>query len=401
MSTVTNPAAPQFIVLPLTGLEIHRRLPLVHLPETERAAVWKAALALKGKPPQPNALLPLIKDHIACDQALECSDWFACSATDAVFFRLIRIGSDMAVDLVIDTQAGAGRMVNNRVECVMQSGMIFARKRHHLATFFVADNHQPRNIPGTLIIDFGNTATSFIFSAQGAPPLDAQSLLLHNPFDIHDGDTAKRPAAEKALFRSTALLLRVPENPVSAPWLLLGKRAEEVIPHLDPLITSVYAPKKYVRDWPEHLRSQEPATNCRGVLGQRTGLVPVLHFVEQTLNQMLALAVSSQVNPQFASNQPRYYPQIKEVLVSYPLTWREQEKALFHRLIQTAAQSQFILPDTHRDQFQVTLVCSEPVAVAAYVLWEVFFHYYHLAPGGKNLAEPSLVSSLLGNTEGE
>jgi hypothetical protein len=401
MSTVTNTAAPQFIVLPLTGLQIHRRLPLVHLAETERSVVWKAALALAGKPPQPNALLPLLRDHIACDRLLQSSDWFACSSNDTVFFRLLRVGTDLAIDLVIDTQSGAGRMVNNRVECALQSGMMFARKRHHLASFVVVPNHQPRNIPGSLVMDFGTTATTFIFASQGAPPLDARPLLLHNPFDPDDSDVERRPPAEKAIFRSTALLLRVPENPASEAWLLLGKAAEERIAHLDPLITSLYAPKKYVRDWPEHLRSQEPATAVRGVLGHRIGLVSVLHFVEQVVKQMLTLAVSSQVNPQFASIQPRGYPQVKEVLLTYPLTWREQEKALFQQMVQAAARAQFVLPDTERDQLQVNLVCSEPVAVAAYVLWEVFFHYFHLAPGGRNLARPSLVSSLLGNTDGE
>jgi hypothetical protein len=292
-------------------------------------------------------------------------------------------------------------MVNNLLECNLLSGMLFARKKHHLASFFVAPNHQPRNVPGALVMDFGNTATTFIFAPQGSPPLDARPLVLHNPFDPSDGDARARPTDEKAIFRSTTLLLRVPDNPAEKPWLLLGKRAEELIAQVDPLVTSIYAPKKYIRDWPEHLRAQEPTTNCRGVMGQHIGLVPVLQFVELALQEMLTLAISSQVNPQFASNQPRCYPQVKEVLLTYPLVWREQEKELFRRLMRQAAESQFVLPDNLREQLQVELVCSEPVAVAAYVLWEVFFHYFHLAPGGKNLARPSIVSSMLGNTDGE
>src|SRR4051812_822270 len=77
---------------------------------------------------------PVIRDFIACDQ--DCggeSGWLACSPTDRVFFRLVRTGNaPPTVDLVVDTQAGAGRMVKNVIKCLVPSGALLWRKTHHL-----------------------------------------------------------------------------------------------------------------------------------------------------------------------------------------------------------------------------------------------------------------------------
>ena len=277
MTEVNNAIAHQFTVMRLTGIQIYRRLPIIHLPEEVQQQVWDAALALKGTPPRiANELLSIVSDFVACDQFLESPDWIACSPTDGVFFRLLRVGTSLMVDLVIDTQSGAGRMERNLIYCVIDSGWPFWRTRHHLASFFVSPNDIPRNEPGSLIMDFGNTATSFIFARQGALPQDARPLALHNPLDIWD---ERRTVAEKQIFRSTAMLLRIQDNPATRPWLLLGTAAEERIRAIDPLVTSVSAPKKFVRDWPEHLRALEPTLACHGVVGQRTLPVTTLHFV--------------------------------------------------------------------------------------------------------------------------
>jgi hypothetical protein len=386
----------------MTGVQIYRRLPLVHLTQPQREEVWKTAVTLSRKAPVVrNDLLGLIGHYIACDQGLESSAWLACSSTDAVFFRVIRIGNDPAIDLVIDTTTGAGRMVKNLVKCLLPLGWLPWRPKCHLASFLVERNSEPRNVPGSLVMDFGTTATSFIFAPQGEPPLKAQPLELPNPFDPADANTMLRPAVERRLFRSTAVLLHIDEHPASKPWLLMGKAAEETIPNIDPFVSSLWAPKKYIRDWPEHLKAEEPTTTGRGIVGQRPGLGSTLQFVQLVLEQLLTLAVSAQVNPRFSSGRPQCYPQIKEVLLTYPLIWREQERALFQRMIRTAAEELFVLPDAVREQFQVHLLCSEPVAVAAHVIWEVFFQFLHLAPGGKNLLKPSLVSSMMGNIEGD
>jgi hypothetical protein len=166
------------------------------------------------------------------------------------------------------------------------------------------------------------------------------------------------------------------------------------------LVTSLFAPKKYVRDWPDHLKPQEPTSPCCGLLGQRSGLIAKLRFVEQAVHHMLTSVVSSLTNPNFASVAPEIYPQIGQILLTYPLTWREADRELFRQMVNTSALNLFVLPESVREQFRVELVCSEPVAVAAYAFWEVFFHFLHLGTNGVNLADPSLVSGLLGNTEG-
>jgi hypothetical protein len=124
------------------------------------------------------------------------------------------------------------------------------------------------------------------------------------------------------MLRSTMLVLHAPETARTAPWLVLGKRAEELLGLVDPLVTSLYAPKKYVRDWPEEMKALEPTIAYCGVQGQQSGMFPILDFVRHTITQMLTLAVSSQTNPRFASVRPEYYPQVREILLTFPLTWR-------------------------------------------------------------------------------
>jgi hypothetical protein len=395
--------APQFIVVPLTGMQICRRLPLAHIerqPQTDRDALWKTAKALGDKAVMKNAMLPIIARHIACDQNLDATGWIACSASEAVFFRLVRIGGAWAIDLVIDTQNDAGKLPYNRVDCVVETGMVFLRKKFHLASFYVENNSQPRNVIGSLVIDYGNTGTSFIFSPDGLPPSQARPVQLHNPFDPFDSDDKRRSRLERSIVKSTTFLLRVPESDSGDPWLVLGQRAEELIALEDPLATSLYAPKKYVRDWPVHLKAQEPTVPYRALQGQRPGLIEAFHFVEKGFEHMLQTVLSSLTNPRFASFAPDLYPQISQVLLTYPLTWREADRTLFKKMVKEAADKLFVLDERVREHFKVELVCSEPVAVAAYALWETFFHFFYFGQRGDNLRAPSLASSLFGNMDG-
>src|SRR5271166_6322996 len=103
----TRPAlpAPQFIILPLTGVQVCRRLPLLHSgDETTQAFAWKAALAESARSLSRDRLSVLVRDHIACDREVEASGWIACAPGEAAFFRLARLGHELAADLVIDTQ---------------------------------------------------------------------------------------------------------------------------------------------------------------------------------------------------------------------------------------------------------------------------------------------------------
>src|SRR5690606_22982657 len=101
-----------------------------------------------------------------------------------------------------------------------------------------------------------------------------------------------------------------------------------------PPATYLYAPKKYVRFWPEHLRAPEPTMKFRGILGQRDGLHPMLEFVGHTLDQMLQQVLASLTNPHGTSDEPEFYPQISRVMLTYPLTWRAVDRALFQGMIE-------------------------------------------------------------------
>jgi hypothetical protein len=393
--------APQFITCPLTGLQVCRRLPVRHLSqEGVSGRVWLAAKFRGAWAQLKDKLTSLVSDHIACDRDVEASGWIPCAPGEPAFFRLLRLGSELAVDLVIDTQNSGGRTPGNRIDCMLNAGIWPLRRRCHVASFVVVANSQPRNVPGTLIMDFGNTATTFIFSRAGSASLDARPVALHNPFDPFDGDETRRPRYERSMLRSTTLLLYVPESESADPWVVLGQRAEELISNHDPLITSLFAPKKYVRKWEEHLRAQEPTTHCRGLLGQWPGLFPKLRFVTFSVGNMIQMVLASLVNPNLASPSPEIYPLVTSILLTYPLTWRHAERELFRDMVRSEAEKLLVLPQRERERFRVELVCSEPVAVAAYALWETFLHFYHLGKPGQNLLAPSIVSSLFGNLEG-
>lgn len=394
-------AAPQFIVVPFTGMQICRRISLPQFNEQEFKQIWDAARQFAAKPRIRNPLLPLIQKHIACDNLApsDCTGWIACAPNEAVFFRLLRLGADHAIDLVIDTQNGAGRTAGNHIKCLLETGMVFLKKQHHLATIVVEENSKPRNDVGSVILDFGNTGTSAIFSPRDARPLETRPIYFHNPWDPHEADEKRRPAKEKCILKSTTFVLRVPETTVGSPWVVLGKQAEDLI-RQQPMATSLFAPKKYIREWPEHLKSEEPTTTYRGIMGQQLGLFPTLDIVHWSLMHMMELVLSTLANPNFGAATPERYPQVAEVLLTYPLTWREVDKELFRRMIRNIADQLFVLKPEVKAHFSVDLICSEPVGVAIYALWEVFSRLFALAPNGANLTEPSLASSLLGNLDG-
>lgn len=399
MSNLANSpsSSPQFIVVPLTGIQLCRRIMLPPLPDE----VWAAACALGEKPKVKNPLLPLVQKHAACDQVnpADTSGWIAANAIEAVFFRVLKIGADYSLDVVVDTQNGSGRQVGNHTRCVVEYGGLFRKKEYLLATVVVEENKKPRNDVGSLIMDFGNSGTSAIFALREARPLESRPVNFHNPWDPFESFESRRPTKEKSILKSTTFVLRAPETNVGSPWVVLGARADELI-RQEPMATSLFAPKKYIRHWPEHLKAQEPTTTYRGIIGQQFGLYPMLEFVKWSVTHMIELVQSSLANPTFASAAPVRYAQVADVLLTYPLTWREADRDLFRRMVDDIARKQFVLEPRLATNFRVDLVCSEPVGVAVYALWEVFFRLFDMAPSGQNLRRPSLAASLLGNMDG-
>ena len=417
-----GPAVPQFIVVPRTGIQLCRRVSLLHLdrmPENVRQAIWAAAEQIGVKPgvsPKPgklsafggrsragtgNELLPLVAKYITCDPDLEETGWLACDDSNAAFFRLVRIGSETCVDLVIDTQSGGGAMVSNRIPCIVSHGNAMLRREQELCNFYVERFTEPKSVVGSLVIDYGNTGCSAIFAPDDAPPGSSRAVVIRTAFDPPDSRDAASQKSARSILKSTIFVLWVPPSELTPPWIVQGNRAEQLMGQEDPLITSLYAPKKYVRDWPEHVASEEPTTPYRGVIGQRDGLVSKRMFVQHGIDQLLEMILASLTNPNNASVAPDFYPQIRRLLLTYPLTWRESELTLFRRMFREAADRVLQHDDRIREQFTVELVCSEPVAVGAYALWQHLYYFYDYGSGGRNLLAPSLASSSLGNLSGE
>jgi hypothetical protein len=389
-STELNPNVPQLIVLPNTGIQICRGFFINLSADTHWKTLSKLAEQI-SKQQAEHELMRLIKEHIACDQQLgdnDRTDWMACDLNEFVFFRLTRAGNQIHVDLVVDTQNGAGAQINNKIPILLSSGALMFRKHHHLANIYVEEQQKARNETGSLIMDFGNSGSAFIFSKSGTGPLQARIIEATNPFDP---GYKKRPENQRNILRSNMIVLRVDRQESDAPWIVMGDRAKELI-NQAPMATYLYAPKKYVRYWPQWQKAAEPSSKFRGFLGQRDGLHPMLEFVQHTLDHIFQQVLSSLTNPQGTSDAPEFYPQIERLMLTYPLTWREKDRELFKSMVEKAAAQILVQEPSVKQRFEVELTCSEPVAVAAYVLWETLFHF-----GTNNLA---LMASSLGNMQG-
>ena len=413
----TGPAVPQFIIVPRTGIQMCRRLPLRHmdqLPDAMKDKIWDAAqkvgvgpetdaepgrAAAKPKGPAANILLPLVAGYACVDEGVESTGWLACDQTNPAFFRLLKVGSEWHVDLLIDTQSGGGSMVSNRIPCIVSYGATLLRREQELCNFYVEDYSKPKNVVGSLVIDYGNSGCAAIFCPDDAAPGSVRAMPLPTPFDPPQTTADARTSGP--ILKSTMFVLWAPESELTPPWVVYGQQAEQLMAGADPLITSLYAPKKYVRDWPEHLKALEPTTTFRGKIGQRDGLFPKQMFVQHGIDQLLEIILAGLTNPNRASLDPDLYPQVRKLLLTYPLTWREAEKKLFRKMFRDAADRVFQHDPEVGSQFGVELVCSEPVAVATYALWEHLFYYYSYGKKGQNLRAPSLASSSLGNSTGE
>jgi hypothetical protein len=314
---------------------------------------------------------------------------------------LIRINSLFHADVVVDTFSGAGAMVSNRVPCLVSFGTSLLKRDQGVVDFYVEDYKKPRSVVGTLVIDYGNSGCSAIFCPDDAGPGSSRAISIATPFDLVAKEEREFNKDASSILKSTMVVLWTPESDFIQPWIAYGKRAEQIIGSEDPLITSLYAPKKYVRDWPENLKALEPTSRFRGILGQRDGLFSKRLFVQHSIDQLLELVLANITNPKRSSVSPEYYPQVRQLLLTYPLTWRQAEIELFKRMFSAAASRLFQQDEEVYRHFTVETVCSEPVAVATYALWEHLFNYSSYGKKGQNLIHPSLASSTLGNLKGE
>ena len=381
----------QFIVLPKTGTQVCRSFPLPPALQGRYAQLSQIVEKL-AKTQAEHEIVGVIEEHAACDRSITHTSWVAVDVQDYIFFRLSEVGNETQLDLMVDTMSGAGAMALNKVPITLQKGMpklgkAFG-KTFHLADVFVEEHLKARNEVGSLIVDFGNSGTAFVFSREGGGPREARLIETNNPFDP---DYQSRPEDERNILKSNMIVLRAGEGGSDSPWIVLGTRAEELIQQA-PLATYLYAPKKYVRHWPEHLKAEEPTMPFQGLLGQRDRLRPMLDFVRVTMEQMFQYALAAITNPLNTSHVPEFYPQVARVMLTYPLTWRKVDQELFRNLVESISRRLFVHDERTKSQFTVELICSEPMAVAAFVLWENFFHF-----DTHNLR---MAASTLGNTDG-
>jgi hypothetical protein len=394
-SSAADPQSYHWIVLPNTGVQICRGFPIAGAVQDTAEKLFEAARKQAGKQQagENTEALALVDEHIACNRELEATPWLQADPNEFVFYRLRKAGGELQLDLVIDTCNGAGAQAGNRVPLrVGEGGRFQLRKPAPLAEVYVEHHERARNEIGSLIVDFGNTGSAFVFSRDGAGPLQARIVEPNNPFDPRYRERAEQAGGgEGHVLRSNLIVLRTSPNERETPWIVLGDRAEELLRE-HPLTSYLYAPKKYVRDWPDAQRAPEPTMKYRGVVGQRAGLHPMLDFVKVAVEQMFQQVLASLTNPQFTSDAPDFYPQIRRVMLTYPLTWREVDRGLFKQLVHDTATRLLALDDARKQEFEVELICSEPVAVAAYVLWETIFQF--------EAANLQLAASTLGNVAG-
>lgn len=400
----------EFIVFPRTGIQICREYQLPSQLRPVYDELWDAAVAAGKRSERENdRVVQLVRDHIACRPGLveskRATGWIRCAPGEFAFFRLVRAGEDLEdlmVDLIIDTERGAGAR-QNRFPCVLHAGLLGGLANGFLGRMLrrvpgMYRSYEPAwfhvyapvgDVGGTLILDFGNSGSAFVFIRPWSGAIKGEVLKVHNPFDPQ---YASRPSQEGNISRSNLTFLWVDRNTREDPWIVMGSRAAELIRE-EPTATYISAPKKYVRHWPERLKNREPQFPVRSIQGGDLGGMQQSHFfIRQALRHMLQCVLASLTNPGYRSPQPQMNPQFDQIMLTYPLTWRDSDKELFRQMVEEAAERQLQLRDEGKSSFRVDLVCSEPVAVAAYILWEAFFQF--------GMDNPKLLASSLGNDAG-
>lgn len=381
----------QFVVIANTGIQICQNF---HLPKElaiSSKKLWKAAEAVAKESYNKSRIVRMFNEHISANQEVTATGWVPCSGdpeTDFAFFRLVDGGDELMLDIVIDTNNGAGAQLKNRIECTLSGGAVKLWKKQVLANIYVDEYASAPCQRGSLVIDFGNSASTALFIRTGDSTHKSTLIRANEPFDPEYRQLSEQDVALK---KSNFCILRASNNPEVQPWCLMGNRAQAVIQE-EPKCTYLYAPKKYIRHWPEHLAQLEPSSVYRGVVGQQDGLYPMLQFVQYCITHLLGNMVSSLCNPKLKSTSPEMYPLLDRIMLTYPLTWREQDKRVFINLVEQAVET-LQLNASQENDVVVELICSEPTAVASYLIWELLYQY--------GPACLPLIHSTLGNIKNE
>lgn len=393
-SAVTT-RVPYFHVIPKTGVQVCRSFTID--PKTLPNGVtpnklWEDALTYsKSKEFKDNPLINLISEHVACSYPLtvESTGWIPCQTLSA-FFRLNRNSQTGAItaDLVIDTNSTSGKQLKNDIPCLIKHSGIFnvMKKPYEITGFHVLPPENAPGIAGSLFIDFGNTGTTCLFSPVGVSELSVAPLQLENCWDP---DYLKRTQTDREILHSNILLMQI-DLINKSPWLVTGERAKELI-KLNPRVTYIYSPKKYIRHWAEHLKPNEPTTGFEGIVGVRHGMFPNIELIEYSLLQLLQTIQGSITNPKSTAPFPVKCPIINQIMLTYPLTWRKVDRELFQKMFTEVAENVLCAYSLVQEKFHVEIVCSEPVAIIAYLICENFFLF--------GMSNAQMMRSTLGNLD--
>ncbi len=375
----------QFIVIGQTGLQICKNFPIFKsvTQDQEKLRILKWAQE-EADFFTHHPVVHLLEKYLAVSSVREGgkhSGWIPCDSQELVFFRVILTAQDLLLDLLIDTHTEAALQLHNQIPCVLHKKKLFSSSYFSLASFYIEKHERVKNVTGDLLVDYGNSASTFLFAPEDSLLEECELLALNQPFDP---DYQLRTSEQKQIVRANLAALRVTETDSyenDSSWMVGGEYARELVEN-QPFVTYVHAPKKYVYAWPEQ-SSYQPTTQFRGIVGQRTGLHPLTHFVRLHLKNILMNALSAYLNPGYNLANPKRYPELKKVLFTYPLTWQQADRAWF---LKTASE---VVKEIFPNSPPVFLVCSEPVAVAAYLIQKTISHY-----GRENLL---LAQSVLGN----
>ncbi len=381
--------AMQLVVVPNTGFQICRNFPPPKAYQDQPDVFWKKAMNARNRSTDDYALR-LLQDNLSVMQVAdeEASLWFRCDPNEDVFWRIVRRRNSHFMDIAVDTTTGAGKQYTNKIYCDLRGGL-FNKVIASMATIYVEQPSAASGERGSLILDFGNTASSAMFSPSGKSAARDCLVELHQAFDPKYRD---RSISQLMVLHSNLCFLKVPDRTEEQPWIVTGERARELI--LDePTASYVFAPKKFIRQWPDELKQLEPSTHLRGVVGHRDGLLPVLSLVNHGLHHLIGLIIGRLVNPKFTSQRPEMYPVIERVMLTYPLTWRQCDRELFQNMIKEIMNDYARYDKSLIDDIEVELVCSEPVAVASFLMWESIFQY--------GVDAHKLVASALGNVNND
>ncbi|MCC5850350.1 MAG: hypothetical protein JJU29_19870 [Verrucomicrobia bacterium] len=379
----------QFVVVPNTGLQICRNIPPSRMFTDNAESLWKKACNAKDTS-SVDHVVRLLKENLSVYQAEpgETTPWIRCDPNEDIFWRMIKRANTYSLDIVVDTNHGAGKQYKNKILCELKGG-VFNTHLCTLASIYVEQPTAASGCRGCLIVDFGNTASAAMFSPSGKSMARDTLLELHQPFDPR---YKVRSLSEVVVLHSNICFLNVPTQESQTPWIVTGERARELIKD-EPDVSYVFAPKKFIRHWAPEQEQLEPSTHLRGVVGHRDGLIPVLSLVRHGVNNLMGNIIGRLVNPKFTSHRPELYPIVERIMLTYPLTWRKSDREVFKSIVEEIMESYTKYDGRIVDKVEVELICSEPVAVASFLVWESLFQY--------GVDAHQLVSSTLGNVKNE